>query len=113
MTFCNVELLLALTAPPGPSRLYFFILAQVESLGIEPRLVQKWRAKRDVRGDVKSKAPFSRAFFIVAVLRAMCASFAHWLYVSDGRAANRLRSFFALACLVAFVAFVYLLSSAV
>lgn len=98
----RVGFLLAPTSPPRPA----FILTQVESLGMDPRLVQKWRAKRDVRRGIKSGAPFERIFFIAAVLRAMCASFVHWLYVSDEKAANRLRWFLALACLVIFAYFV-------
>lgn len=75
--------------------------AQVETLGIDPRLLEKWQARKDTRRDGKAKGSSSRLFFSLAT--AMCAACLRWLYVSDGRGAFRFRTLLAIASLATLI----------
>lgn len=62
-------------------------MSQVENLGIDERLLEKWQAKRESR---RGGTPGKR--LVVSVLAAMFAAFVRWLRVSNDRAAVRART---------------------
>ncbi len=77
-------------------------VSQVENLGIDERLLEKWQAKRESR---RGGAPRKR--LVASVLAAMFAAFVRWLLVSNDSAAARARTCFR-ALFYLFVALVLL-----
>lgn len=76
--------------------------SQVETLGIDDRLVEKWQARRDTRRGTRA-----RARLLLSLLAAMFAAFVRWVIVSDDRGAARVRACFRVLCFV-FCAAVFL-----
>lgn len=83
-------------------KLVFSLSCQVETLGIDERLLEKWQARRDTRRGVRT-----RARLLLSVLGAMFAAFVRWVVVSDDRAAARFRLCFRVLCFF-FLAAVFL-----
>lgn len=74
---------------PNPELLH----AQVGTLDIDPRLLERWQAKREARLRGVRKSRTSSARLVVYTLAAMVAAFVHWLCVSGEREAHRTRAF--------------------
>lgn len=69
--------------------------AQVGTLDVAPRLLERWQARREARLRGGRKSRTSSARLVVYTLAAMVAAFVHWLCVSGERAAHRTRAFVA------------------
>lgn len=78
------------------SRSFFF---QVETLGVDERLLEKWQARRDTRRGKRAKTRL-----LLSVLAAMFAAFVRWVMESDDRAAARVRLWCRVLCFVFFAA---------
>lgn len=72
---------------------------QVEHLGIDERLLEKWQARRDI-----GNGGTTGARLLLSVLAAMFGAFARWVYSSDERAAARVRIAVGVLCVVLFAA---------
>ncbi|CAM9200624.1 unnamed protein product [Ectocarpus fasciculatus] len=59
---------------------------QVENLGIDARLLEKWQAKRDSRRNQTGGARL-----LGSILFAVCAAWVRWAFTSEERAAARVR----------------------